>query len=130
MKGYLLLIISAIFLILTSCRKNSEDINPNPPAQTTNNLKVSGDFSWQTSKMITLELEGLATQVPYQSTLSVETGDGETCLQVNYKLSENLITSFSVPAKTSEVKLKYGNLEKTIIIQDDKVFYSFIPIEQ
>jgi len=130
MKVCSVLVIASILFLVTSCRKSPGDVYPDTPAESTNDLVVTQDFSWQTADQITLQLEGLSTPLPYQSTLTVETLDGVVCLQVNYKLADNLTAMFSVPAKTSQVTIKYGNFIKTIPITDNLVFHSFIPVEE
>jgi len=124
MKSYLLYILAAGLMLFSSCRKNElpEPQSPEDFAE----IVAKSDFSWETTRTINLEIEGLETPVQIVHTLKVMTLSGDLLLQKHYRMSETSVIPLQVPAYTTELLVEYSTLTKTVSVTGGTAFFDFI----
>ncbi len=116
------------FFLLSSCVKDKlDEFAPSNNAKSMNELIAPKDFQWKTAQTVTVDITGLPTVQPVQSTLTI--GDTKELYYSGYHLmSDNHLLSLEVPAIDKELKLKFGAIEQTATIKDGKASFSFIPV--
>ena len=127
-KNYLVI----LFLVgvFTSC---TEDFNLpeqiSSGATSLNELKVSSDFNWSTSKTVQISIAGLPTLANVEAVKStlVLQGENQVFYTANHAMNENLTIIVTVPASEKSIRLKFGSIEQTVTIENYKVAFSFIP---
>lgn len=127
-KLILLLIISSLaFLSCTNDIVFKEDISSG--AVDMSELKVSKDFNWSTARVVEVSITGLP--IPSYVTPSKATLELESENQVYYSgfhaINENQKIVITLPASNNTVNLKFGSINQTLNIVDDKVNFSMIP---
>ena len=126
-KLKLFILVSAISGVLfTSCEKILDDTSNATPSKLSE-LKVSDDFNWSTGNTIQLTITGLPTEVPVQSTLTISMTNGTTLFSEFHQMDQDLTLSITLPSSEKELVLKYGSLNQTVTILNNKADFSFIP---
>ena len=96
-------------------------------AKNMNELVAPSDFLWKTSKTVTVNITGLKTVVPIQSTLSVGSASG-----VLYKglhlMSDNRTLTVEMPATEKVLTLKFGSVVLVSPVENNKASFSFVPV--
>jgi len=117
--------------VFTSC---IEDFNQpetiSNGAKNLNELKVSSDFNWSTSKTVEISIAGLPTLANVEavkSTLILQ-GENRVFYTANHAINENLTILVTVPTNEKSIRLKFGSIEQSVTIENDKVAFSYIPI--
>lgn len=130
MKNSICVILVLVAGILTSCVKfpypDQGPVNPITKI-TLGNAKVPDSFSWNTSKSVDVIITGLPTIVTIKSTLSISLNDGTRLFSLYHDMSQNLDVIIIVPSATSSLILKYGTMEYSLDIINNKAEFSFIP---
>ncbi|MBK7029889.1 MAG: hypothetical protein IPH45_12045 [Bacteroidales bacterium] len=111
---------------LTSCIKDFDDL-PAPVPDNLKEINVSSNFDWNTSRNIDINITGLPTQIPIFSTLTISLNDGSNLFQMNHEMSKTIKLELVVPNLEENIKIKYGTMEYTLPIENNKVAFSFIP---
>jgi len=113
MKFFFLFVFAGV--LFASCQK--EDVtdpqNPNLP-KNMNELKANDDFSWKTSKDVTLTITG-----SHKMTISVKTKKGETVFMGLSVPGTELKTKVSIPTTEKELVVNYGPFSNTYTISSD-----------
>lgn len=125
MKKHIIVLFLLTVVIFTSCRK---EITP-PPATTINELQAENTFTWTTSQTVEVEITGLPTVIPVQSTLTIFTEEGQEIYKVFHTMSENITCKVVIPASHQTLKLTFGSFVLTSTIEDHKARFSFIPAD-
>ncbi len=112
---------------LTSCIKDFDDL-PAPVPDNLKEINVSSNFDWNTSRNIDINITGLPTQIPIFSTLTISLNDGSNLFQMNHEMSKTIKLELVVPNLEENIKIKYGTMEYTLPIENNKVAFSFIPV--
>jgi len=127
-KNYL--VIMFLVGVFTSC---SEDFNRPDPisngAKSLNELKVSSGFNWSTSKTVQISIAGLPTLANVEAVKStlVLRGENQVFYTANHAINENLTIFVTVPTDEKSIRLKFGSIEQSVTIENDKVAFSYIP---
>ncbi len=123
----LALFVTAILLLSSCVNDKLEEFTTSKNAKSMNELIAPKDFQWKTAQTVKVDITGLPTLQPVQSTLTI--GDTKDLYYSGYHLmSDNLQLSIEVPAIDKELKLKFGAVEQTATIKDGKASFSFIPV--
>ncbi len=115
-----LLAVSGIGLIwLASCTQQAETPQPATPRPNKfSEIKAADNFRWMSEKQVTINLEGFPTIEPVTSTLTIMTEDGRVLMNQAYTLDENGTFRVLVPASEDKLKLKFGSIEKDVMVAD------------
>lgn len=123
----LALFVTAILMLSSCVNDKLEEFTTSKNAKSMNELIAPKDFQWKTAQTVKVDITGLPTLQPVQSTLTI--GDTKDLYYSGYHLmSDNLQLSIEVPAIDKELKLKFGAVEQTATIKDGKASFSFIPV--
>lgn len=123
----LALFVTAILMLSSCVNDKLEEFTTSKNAKSMNELIAPKDFQWKTAQTVKVDITGLPTLQPVQSTLTI--GDTKDLYYSGYHLmSDNLQLSIEVPAIDKELKLKFGAVEQTVTIKDGKASFSFIPV--
>src|SRR4051794_7976338 len=120
-KLFTILVIAALMAItaISSCKKISTDPPAQPAAPLPANfkeIKAADQFSWSTSKRITFEVRGMASEVSVSNTLIVKTVKGEPVMMKLHAMSENYSAEIEVPSSADKLVVIYGDINKTFDI--------------
>jgi len=94
-----------------------------------NELKVSSSFDWKTTKTIQISIVGLPTLPNTQaskSTLMIK-GSNDVFYSGFHAADENLTLTVEIPVTENKIYFKFGSVEKTETIENNKVNFSLIP---
>ena len=124
--------LSAIFLsiILVSCMDEFNVPETSTGAKDMQNLRVSTDFNWSTASTISVKIIGLPLPVDVtavKSSLTIK-GAENTYYSGLHAINENLTLTLNVSNTEKTIHLKFGTIEQTAEIIDNKVEFSFIPV--
>jgi hypothetical protein len=119
MKKITFLLIAAIALIFTSCKKDRID-NPDNKPQTMEELQVPADFSWKTTKDFSLTLSASASGI-------VEVNNASGISYQKAYLSPGLAYTMklTVPSYEKTIKLKFLGQEATLELTAAALNYQF-----
>lgn len=131
MKTLLPAILFACILTFISCNDESEQLNGfSKGANSLNELKVAPDFKWSTAQTIEISITGLPAMegaAPSKATLVLK-GENAVYYTGLHAINENLVLKVSVPTTEKSINLKFGAIEKSAFIQDNKLSFSYIPV--
>lgn len=131
MKALLPALLFTIILVFTSCIDEFDQPDGfSTGAKNLNELKVSSDFNWSTAKTIEISITGLPVLegvAPSKATLELK-GEKTFYYSGFHAINENLVLKVSVPTTEKSINLKFGAIEQTATIQDNKVSFSYIPV--
>lgn len=110
---------------LTSCRKDIEQIKPDPTVGSTNaktiaELKAPSIFNWNTSNLVTVSLKGITGDVR-KSTLKITTPNNAVIFQKLQNLSDNFTGVIEVPSYTKSVIVSFNGVSTTHDITSCKI---------
>lgn len=116
--------------VLVSCRKDEtpEPVVP-PVVNGLNDLKAPEQFAWNTAQDVTIQVTGLKSTIDFSSTLSFSLPDGSTLLQLMHNINHDLNTEVVIPTGVTALRMTYGKLTADLPIQNGRVSYSFIPVD-
>ena len=127
LKKYFILFYSFL-LLLASCKKTN--LSSSTPLDNNNqsfkSIVATEQFKWTTTKTVTIDITPLETESLLSNTLFVQTLDGKQLLAHNMLMTEALQLSVDVYTETNQVKLVYGNIEKTLDIVNNRVAFDFV----
>lgn len=122
-------IVAALFTF-TSCMEDQfSDIANSQNANKLENIQVSSDFNWVTSKTVSVHVVGLPTVEPVKSTLTI-VANNRVYYSGFHALSDTLDFKVEVPATAKELTLKFGSIERTSAIVDGKLSFSYLSSTQ
>ncbi len=131
---------SALFLLLaaavsfTSCKKFVIS-DPNVPTVANKGLKelvAPETFSWQPTKTITLKVTPLDVPTKETHALEIRGENNELLFIYQASMRKALNEKITVPYNSTKIKMKYGNIQKTIDIINsvaDVDYSQPIPVE-
>ncbi len=99
-------------------------------AKNLNELKVSPDFNWSTAQSIEISITGLPVLKgiePAKATLVLK-GEKDVYYSGFHAINENLTFKLSIPTTEKSINLKFGAIEHTASIQNNKLSFSYIPV--
>lgn len=121
-----ILIFSACFFLLCSCKKEFPNVDPNPIPENPLELEVSNTFDWKTTRDITLEVSGIAIPVSIRNTLQVKSPDElKVYLKNQLFMNEDYSLKFTIPAYESQVVITYGSIRKVIDVTSDILYFEY-----
>ncbi len=112
--------------LFTSCLDDQfSDIKTSQSINKIEDVKVSSDFNWATTKTVVVKVVGLPTVEPVKSTLSI--GAKSNVYYTGYHaMSDTLNLKVVVPVAVNELTLKFGSIERTSAIADGKAGFSYL----
>ncbi|MBI1315425.1 hypothetical protein GC167_01000 [bacterium] len=114
-------------VVLGACSKEVNDgVNPTTPARF-EDLQVDANFDWKTTQDVTINIEGIPTPVPVQSTLVIMDVQGRAIHKALHTMSETESLSMTLPAHIKSLVVKYGSNQKEFAIENGTVQVSFLP---
>jgi len=129
-KFLLSAILFTSILAFTSCVDEfDQQDNFSTGAKSMNELKVSSDFKWSTAHAIEITITGLPVLkgvAPSKATLLLK-GEKDIYYTGFHAINENLNLKVSVPSTEKSINLKFGAIEQTLSIENNKVLFSYIP---
>ena len=130
MKYLLSSILFISILTLTGCTDEFDQPNDfSKGARNLNELKVSSDFNWSTSQTIQISITGLpalSNVEAAKATLMLK-GENDVYYSGFHSINENLVIKITVASTDKLINLKFGALEQTASIENNKVSFSYIP---
>lgn len=122
MKKFLYISVLSSLVVLTSCKKDADDPNSNPDSQfeTMENLKVSGEFNYETFGDYNLTLTGYTDGV-----VEVLSEKGVIFQRAYLKKDQPYAMKLTVPTYVQEVKLRFKGKEAELMLDSDKLSYQF-----
>jgi hypothetical protein len=130
-KFLLSAILFTSILALTSCINEIDGPDDfSKEAKSMNELKVSSDFKWSTAQAIEISITGLPVLqgvAPSKATLLLK-GEKDVYYMGFHAINENLNLKISVPSTEKSINLKFGSIEQTLSIENNKVLFSYIPV--
>ncbi len=131
MKKLIYLAFMAILLLFSSCMDDF-DLNtvPTKGAKSMDELKVSPDFKWNTSKTIEVKITGLPVLKDVSVTKSLLTvrNNKEVYYSGFHAINENNEMKIIVPSTIKDIQLTFGSILLDAKIIDNSVSFSFIPV--
>ena len=117
---FLLAIIIASFV--TSCYKDDDEVNPSDDTipQSMEELDVSQNFDWKTTKDIEIQLKGSVNDV-----VKVKSSKGEYYLKAFLQSGDTYKSTITIPTYENEVTLVYGGTNYQVPIVDNEITYRF-----
>ena len=95
-------------------------------------IVASDHFTWNASKLITLNIQALSADIFQKNVLIVKTENNEVVLVQTIGINETLQQQISIPATASVLHISYGTINKLIAIQNDVATINFetpIPVQ-
>jgi len=130
-KFLLSAIIFTSILALTSCIDDFDEPGDfSTGSKNMNELKVSSDFNWSTAQTIEITITGLPVLqgvAPSKATLLLK-GEKDVYYTGFHAINENLSFKVSVPTTEKSINLKFGAIEQTASILNNKLSFSYIPV--
>ncbi len=128
-RAIIKILIATVIPFAVSCVKFERPGPPEPKAEESALTKVTvpADFNWSTGKSIEVIITGLPTVISVRSTLEIMLTNRTVIFSALHDMSNNMILSLVVPSETSSLILKYGSVEETLTLANNKAEYSFIP---
>lgn len=112
-------VFSAAALWLSSCTQPAETVKPIEPRPTKfAEIKAADSFRWLSEKQVTINLTGFPTIEPVTGSLQISTVDGRVLMSQAYTLDTDGSFRLLVPASETQLKLKFGSIEKTIDVTE------------
>ncbi len=118
----LFLILAVLSFGLTACQKDFdpiEDPATDDSQLTMDDLKVSGNFDWKTTKDIQLEVVGSGKEV-----LQIKSLQGDTYLKAMVN-DGKFVSGLTIPSYTDEIVLSYNGITKSVPIVNNKINVNF-----
>jgi hypothetical protein len=115
---------------LTSCMDEFDQPSDfSKGAKNLNELKVSSEFNWSTSQTVQISITGLPVLSNVEAAKATLTLKGEKDVYYSgfHAINENLTFNMTVASTEKLIKLKFGAIEQTIAIENNKVSFSYIP---
>lgn len=121
----LLIVTFIISTSLTSCRKDVEQLKPDPTVGSTNaktiaELKAPAVFNWNTSNLVSFSLKGINGDVR-KSTLKITTPTNAVIFQKLQNLSDSYSGIIEVPSFTKSVIVSFNGVSTTYDITSCKI---------
>lgn len=114
---------------LTSCKEDSTQTQaPSNDVSSFDELTVSPNFDWSTTKTIKINVDGLdGMQVTVSKIMSVEDMNGKVLFKKIVKMNEATTLEFDAPTWVEKVKVKYGDIEKEVEVSGTQGNFDFVP---
>jgi len=121
---YILGIILLVSFTFYSCKKNP---NENEPVKTMNDLVISDNFDWKTTKTVDVSITLPADD--FSQIVNIFSLDGEQLFYTGYARNSNVLsTEITIPTSVTTVMLIYSfdqNAEPQIVDVGDNLNYNF-----
>ncbi len=127
MKNFFLLTLFALFGLLSSCKKDSNNDTPAKSASNINELSPSASFDWSTTQQVTLDVTGQPVPVEIKHLLKVKDQNGVLLFSIYHKMSNNLNIKFEIPADVKKVAVEYGKITKNVDVVAKTIKFKFAP---
>jgi len=111
--------------LLTGCMKDDfNDLKNSGGALKLEDVPISSDFDWATTKTIDVQIVGFKTSEIVKSTLTLSAGDN-IYYSGFHAISDTLNLKLQVPSATRELIMRFGAIEKTAPIVDSSVNFNY-----
>lgn len=111
-------IILLVMLFITSCKKEVNQVMPENPKM--ENLQISQDFDWKTTKDFQLTITGNADGL-----VEVTNADGISYQKVFLSASEPYTFKLTVPSYENSVRLKFMGQDIKLELSANELSYQF-----
>lgn len=123
MKKNVLLLITAIMLIASSCHK-IDDIQPVIEPTDVKENTYPAAFDWSTTREVAIEITGLTALPDIRQVLTIQSPGGNVYLKQLILINQDFVAAITIPSTESEVMMQCGNIHSTIPVTEGKVNFS------
>ncbi len=114
---------------LTACVKNVStpipSTNSDANAQGLRGTVAADNFTWQTVKPVTITVVPMPVTSNEKLTLEIRTSNDELVFAYRMAMNESVTEKIVVPANATSIKMKYGSIEKSIDIVNNRASLDF-----
>ena len=129
MKNLKLIAGIALLVAASSCTKIKDvenTANPNKPSNF-KEIKVSDNFTWNTTNNISLNVQGFESISPIRNTFIVSSEDQkEVYFASNTLMSENFTTNIDLPIHVKKIKVSFGTITKVLDVNSKTITFDYL----
>lgn len=118
-------IVAALFSFTSCLEDQFSNLENSQKVTSIGDLKVASDFSWATSKTVSVQVLGLPMHTPVKSTLKISAGSNVYYTGF-HSISDTLNLNVEVPATVQELTLSMGTIQRNAVIVVGKVAFSYV----
>lgn len=95
-----------------------------------NEMQANPDFSWSTTKQVTIEIKGLELPVSISRKLVLSTGEDGVFYSGTQLMNEDFSYAVELPNHIKSVSMQFGTIEKTQDVTGKKITFDYLPADQ
>jgi len=123
----LTVLILAIAITMVCCEKEIDDEpNLNNDVNEFTDLNVPINFSWQTTKNVTIKVEGISNASGIKKKIEVKSIDEDVIFSRMIIINESTELKFIVPSYLNEVVVMCGTISKKLDITEGNSTFTFL----
>lgn len=128
------LMLLAIALVMTSlaCKKDEvQGMNASRVSTDLHSIKVSKDFDWKTTQMVTINIKGAPEAISDKShPITIKDNMGNVILTRMVDIQKNDVIRMRMPKATTEITMQYGAISKKVAISHGQADFDYYPKDQ
>jgi hypothetical protein len=122
------LFITLAFSLAMGCKKTIIQEDAVAASRAFSSLNVNSSFNWSSTKLVTVNVQGLTTTNPVLGTLSLRTTDGRGVFYMgSHQLSQDLVLRITVSSTQDSLRLQFGNIQKRYAIAGSSITVNYLP---
>lgn len=126
MNKLIVAVAATALFAFTSCMEDEfAKLSGNSNSSTMEDIQVTSDFNWSTSKSISVKVYGLPTGQTINSTLKISAGNNVYYTGL-HAVGDTLNLSIDVPATVQELTLTMGTIKRTGSVIGSNVEFSYV----
>jgi hypothetical protein len=107
MQKLFLLTLSAGIILMTSCKKNADELGT-PPLNSTE-LKANAAFGWRTYRNVAVTVTGTPVTGSVTGKFLIELENGQKVYEALHDMKLNYNFTLNIPAHVTKLVYKFGN---------------------
>lgn len=126
-KTQLLFSLTFLLIAFTSCKKDLNTDIPSEEVLEFQNLSVSPDFDWKSTRSLEVKVEGVDLNGrSITNQLSIFDENGKELFSAWQEMSANTSIDLVVPSKDEYITVSYGSIRHTLLIDNNTVVFNFL----
>ena len=119
---------ATVVIIICHSSCNVKDLE-SPRDNLKNEMKADLNFSWSTTKQVTIEIKGLQLPVPILRKLTLSTGEDGVFYSGTQLMNENFNYSVELPNHIHSISMQFGEIMKTREVTENKISFDYLPAD-
>ena len=95
-----------------------------------NEMQADPNFSWSTTKQVTIEIKGLQLPVSISRKLILSTEEDAVFYTGTQQMNEDFNYTVELPNHIQSISMQYGTIEKTQDVTANKISFDYLPADQ